>query len=784
MDVPKVPPARRHDASRYVRFPHSGETWALLSEQWDPSLCNACHQLLSGVTEDRSHDPAAPVWPDSGIKRSTDDRWYVKVSVDDNFRGRQLGCKFCEVVFNVAISFELWKPWEFQVLDDPKSRARKFDVLEIEYLDPSTMLFRGPDQLYWDLPTWNTCRPPGWVMRTQKDCPDGNATQSSPSDIPSLIRSQMANCLSNPHHDGCAPLVQQAVGDERVGAWPARILRIADGVVILEAFDPLTIPGQYAALSYCWGDQSKLQKDHPKPHLANSTTLGRLYAGVPISELPLTLQHGVQVCQWLGIEYIWIDSLCILQDSPADWEAEAAKMEMVYSMAKVTIIAASSTSYESGFLPETSALSPPKSPSLPLPYRFAFHRESRSGFHSSDQHGGNMDPIDKRGWTFQEEVLASRYIRFTSGDIQWKCNAGTACFCGARTDKTFMDRYLVQQGCPEAGTPFIHRWAGIVGNFSQRHFSVETDKLLAISSLARRLAPDVRTCYASQDSGMYLSPLDKSPRDTNTNYFAGIWGGGALADISQLSWYCVTVMESYDDDNPSPSFSCPKNYVAPSFSWASVNPKYWSSRIRFQLCIESDPWHTSTSRVLTINTVPTLDINPFGRMLHGIMSVCGPILKCIMELPKKLLEWGYDQTVSLRHHFDFPHFIDFIVRIDSSLGPFTTQSGIRSVKRLPHVDVRLSEEVDVTMLMLQHDSRFVSYGRSSGAGVLKKWYHCLLLAPGDAPDTYQRTGFVTLYQRYTCDENFNDMSQEDQDRLQSQLSQWVGELPSEVVWIA
>jgi len=119
--------------------------------------------------------------------------------------------------------------------------------------------------------------------------------------------------------------------------------------VPLEAFDKLTMPGCYAALSYCWRNKSNLQKDRPRPCTANSTTLGRLHVGIPTSELPLTLRHATQVCQWLGIEYIWIDSLCILQDSAADWEVEAATMEMVYSMAKITIIAASSTSYDSGF---------------------------------------------------------------------------------------------------------------------------------------------------------------------------------------------------------------------------------------------------------------------------------------------------------------------------------------------------------------------------------------------------------------------------------------------------
>lgn len=155
----------------------------------------------------------------------------------------------------------------------------------------------------------------------------------------------MTNCLANPHHAHCTPVVTEAKN------WPARILRITNkNMVKLVDFDSRVMPGNYAALSYCWGSGSDLPEGGPAPYLANSNTCKRLLVGVPASDLGLTLQHAIQVCIWLDIGYIWIDSLCILQDSQADWEVQAAKMEAVYTMAKVTIIAASATSFSSGFL--------------------------------------------------------------------------------------------------------------------------------------------------------------------------------------------------------------------------------------------------------------------------------------------------------------------------------------------------------------------------------------------------------------------------------------------------
>lgn len=98
------------------------------------------------------------------------------------------------------------------------------------------------------------------------------------------------------------------------------------------------MPALYAALSYCWGDKLELQ-EHP-PYTSTNSTLPHLRLGLPTRSLPLTLQQSIQLCRWLNISYIWIDSLCIIQDSRSDWEKEAVKMGAVYSRSNVTIIAA------------------------------------------------------------------------------------------------------------------------------------------------------------------------------------------------------------------------------------------------------------------------------------------------------------------------------------------------------------------------------------------------------------------------------------------------------------
>lgn len=210
-------------------------------------------------------------------------------------------------------------------------------------------------------------------------------------------------------------------------------MRISGDSVVLIEFDAQTMAGRYTALSYCWGAEEELRQ---RPNLRTTlATYASMTSGIPIQDLPLTLRQAVWVTVCLGQMYIWIDSICIIQDSPSDWAAEALKMATVYATSAVTIIAASSTSCHSGFFSMADnkqdglghLLDVGIPPPLTLHATGSSFEHSRGGFHCFP----GRDPIDKRGWTFQEEQLSTRYIKFTSTDLQWECRAGTTCLCGA-----------------------------------------------------------------------------------------------------------------------------------------------------------------------------------------------------------------------------------------------------------------------------------------------------------------------------------------------------------------
>lgn len=93
---------------------------------------------------------------------------------------------------------------------------------------------------------------------------------------------------------------------------PTRIIDVGD-----EGRDPRLVDGagrysQYATLSHCWGDVPTIKTETESIRLRRD--------GIPLETLPKTFCEAIQVCRKLGMPYLWIDSLCIIQDSKGDWE--------------------------------------------------------------------------------------------------------------------------------------------------------------------------------------------------------------------------------------------------------------------------------------------------------------------------------------------------------------------------------------------------------------------------------------------------------------------------------
>jgi hypothetical protein len=109
-------------------------------------------------------------------------------------------------------------------------------------------------------------------------------------------------------------------------ALPSRLLDVGGQGTnsIFRSVSSEGLAGNYLALSYCWGSA-----DSHSPKLLNSNVL--MYeVGVPSSFLPRIFQGAFQISRGLGCRCIWVDALCIIQDSDSDKASEIAKMKDVF----------------------------------------------------------------------------------------------------------------------------------------------------------------------------------------------------------------------------------------------------------------------------------------------------------------------------------------------------------------------------------------------------------------------------------------------------------------------
>ncbi|TQN67300.1 hypothetical protein CSHISOI_08167 [Colletotrichum shisoi] len=232
----------------------------------------------------------------------------------------------------------------------------------------------------------------------------------SPAETNGLVRKFLHNCLD--HHELC----RLGQPEEEFGL-PSRILSIKDGAggISVKLVENDGLSGRYCALSHCWGPEDK----RPLRTLRGNIT--DHLASISWDKLPATFQDAVTLTRDLGIEYLWIDSLCIVQDDKKDWLDESKKMASVYRRATLVIAAVSSEDC-------TQGLSKPERPE-PLTFHVPFYNTQegspQSGYNIAELQnpcGGIDGPLRERAWAFQEWYLGRRKVFFTSEGINWKCD--------------------------------------------------------------------------------------------------------------------------------------------------------------------------------------------------------------------------------------------------------------------------------------------------------------------------------------------------------------------------
>lgn len=173
-------------------------------------------------------------------------------------------------------------------------------------------------------------------------------------------------------------------------------------------------PVRYLAFSHCWGTGPTLR--------TLTSNLDAFRKEIPYDLLPLNFQQAIKVTRALGISYLWIDSLCIVQDDTEDWKREAARMGQVFSNAYCTIAATSAASSDQGFLSRQT--DPSSFVSMRTPSGGLLHiGEFMENYHQDLE----MAPLNTRGWVLQERALSPRTLHFTKTQVYWECGDGVKC---------------------------------------------------------------------------------------------------------------------------------------------------------------------------------------------------------------------------------------------------------------------------------------------------------------------------------------------------------------------
>ncbi|KAM5341826.1 hypothetical protein ACJ41O_014857 [Fusarium nematophilum] len=291
----------------------------------------------------------------------------------------------------------------------------------------------------------------------------------------------------------------------------------------------------YMTLSYRWGAEPRI--------LLLSSNMDAFRRGMPFAGLPQTFRDFVEVARRFRVRFIWIDSLCIIQDSIQDWESEAPKMRDVYCGSVCNVAASACSDPESGMFRSRNAADVRPGlveASITLsggPQRYRIFDKSYWQRHLSD------GSLHSRAWVFQETYLAPRVLYLAGRQILWECLTEHKCEgfplgIPLHESPKKIDSLLATTQTPSSSGNMsyesVNLWIDMVASYSRCELTRSEDKLWAFSGIAK--------LFQETSGGEYL---------------AGLWKSRLL---ELLDW------RVYE-----PKARLSSAYRAPSWSWASID---------------------------------------------------------------------------------------------------------------------------------------------------------------------------------------------------------------------
>lgn len=395
-------------------------------------------------------------------------------------------------------------------------------------------------------------------------------------------------------------------GKGEPAALPTRILDLGEAVdgqeVTIRLMESSGQTGKYIALSHSWGGEH--------PLTTTTTNLNQHMDGIPISSLPRTFRDACHIAHRLGIRYLWIDSLCIIQDSPSDWELEASRMAGIYRNSWLTVFATASSSPDSGIFrrknavwiaaddPEDAetldALFPEAAKlrqNLRLSLRFVSVHPDFSPYADPSRQKRDL-PLLTRAWAYQERLLAPRVLHFGPTEVFWECMQSLDCDCGGiRQSNEHMGSYMSRDTTAELPPKVSHyaalhigtyqknksktsgdkrakkllaRWQEMVEEYTQRALTFSADRLPAFSGVAAEMVDALGMRYRA---GQWQETLPQ----------ALLFERGNATALARLA---------IDDPRPAPSWSWASPDDPVGFLIPLAGPEDWENPVVYASVLE------------------------------------------------------------------------------------------------------------------------------------------------------------------------------------------------------
>jgi hypothetical protein len=436
------------------------------------------------------------------------------------------------------------------------------------------------------------------------------------------MREWVAECLSN--HTSCAKQSAAQNDNER----PARLINLTPvqhgelpGANLVD-----TVPGikyQYACLSHRW-DAAVHECRTTTDNLSNSMDF------LNLDDLPKNFRDAMSIASHLNIRYIWIDSLCIIQDGDGgeDLLRELAKMGSIYQNARLTIAAVSSPNSSDGcFIND-------KWPDICLSISNGAQETHLIGARVLDRKGQPVStenvnehyPLLTRGWVFQERLLSTRFLQCNYGELAFECLESSHCECRSiiaphnggtrkgkgkhkaiRSIRFTHERHLLTEGSGTNRVQILNYWRTVVQMYMELELTVPADVLPAIAGCAQLLAASL-----------------------NLTYVAGLWKELLPTD---LLWH-VKQRRHVKLVRPSDS-------TAPSWSWASVAMK--QTIVHIEGHRGGGVWRSCNvqlrNKIMEVHCEPQSSTNPLGKVKSASLKLSAVLYPWYLRTICTVAKW-------------------------------------------------------------------------------------------------------------------------------------------------